>query len=74
MDDQDRIRYLEMIEGVLVNEWTKTQDPDSKSIIDKIRKELLQLRSTSSTHPLPTPFRNYRKLVSLKKFLPASFL
>ena len=44
MDDQDRIKYLEMIERVLVVEWTKTQDPDSKSIIDKIRKELLQLR------------------------------
>jgi hypothetical protein len=35
MDDQDRIKYLEMIERVLVVEWTKTQDPDSKSIIDK---------------------------------------
>jgi hypothetical protein len=53
MDEQDRIKYLEIIERVLVNEWTQTQDPESKSIIDKIRKELLRLRSTSSTHALP---------------------
>jgi hypothetical protein len=47
MDDQDKIKYLEIIERVLVTEWTQTQDPESKAIIDEIREELLQLRSTS---------------------------
>jgi hypothetical protein len=56
MDDQDRIKYLEIIERVLVNEWTKTQEPDSKAIIEKIRKELQRLRSTASTHPFPLIF------------------
>jgi hypothetical protein len=47
MDDQDKIKYLEMIERVLVNEWIETQNPESIAVIDQIREELLQLRSSS---------------------------
>lgn len=43
MDDQDRIKYLEIIEQVLVDEWTKTLDPESRTVIDTIREELLRL-------------------------------
>jgi hypothetical protein len=47
MDDQEKIKYLEFIERVLANEWTNTQEPECKFALDQIRKELLQLRSTS---------------------------
>jgi hypothetical protein len=47
MDDQDKIKYLEIIEQVLVNEWIETQDPEGKAVIDEIREKLLQLRSIS---------------------------
>jgi hypothetical protein len=47
MDNQDKIKYLEIIEEFLVDDWTQTQDPESKSVLDRVRKELLQLRSTS---------------------------
>jgi hypothetical protein len=44
MDDQDKIKYLEILEQVLGDEWIKTQDIETKLVVDKIREKLQRLR------------------------------